>query len=162
MRTIRAVLLTSFLMAACAPVATPENNQPAPTSPAMEKRSKLGADDTGGNGETGGAMTSSPKVAAVSSQAATARTISITAANWAFTPSVITVKKGEKVLLNLVGESGIHGIGIPGLGISQRIDLGATTSVTLPTDAAGTYDFRCNVPCGPGHKEMKGTITIEE
>ena len=121
----------------------------------MESSSKTGADDTGGNGETGGMMESSSKSAA-------ARTVTLTASNFAFTPNVITVKKGEKVNLNLVSESGIHGIGIPGLGISQRMEVGADVSIALPTDTAGTFDFKCNVPCGSGHREMKGTIVIEE
>ncbi|TSC57118.1 MAG: cytochrome c oxidase subunit II [Candidatus Peregrinibacteria bacterium Greene0416_62] len=114
-------------------------------------------EDTGGNGETGGAMVPSSKA-----PAASVRMVEITASNFAFTPSMITVKKGEEVTLNLIGESGIHGIGIPGFGISQRVDLGQTVSIAIPTDTAGTFDFKCNVPCGSGHKEMKGTIVIEE
>lgn len=93
--------------------------------------------------------------------AMSARTITIAANNFAFTPNMITVKKGEKVTLSLVGQSGIHGIGIPELGINQKIDLGQTVSIELPTDAAGSYAFKCNVPCGSGHKEMTGTIVIE-
>lgn len=149
MKTLRILLLFSLVLAACAPVG-PENGDTASSSAAM---SAEGADDTGGNGETG---------AAASSASGTARVIEITASDWAFTPSAITVKKGEKVTLKLTGASGVHGIGIPGLGISQRIDLGQSVSIALPTDTPGSYDFRCNVPCGAGHKEMTGTIVIEE
>ena len=97
-----------------------------------------------------------------SEAAMTPRVITITASNWAFSPSSITVKKGEKVTLKLVGESGIHGLAIPGLGISQRIEVGQTVSITLPTDTAGSQSFFCNIPCGSGHKSMMGTITITE
>lgn len=151
MKTLRILLLTSFFLAACAPVAIDTNSSSSSPS-GMED-----ADDTGGNGETGTVSS-----AAASSQAGTARVIEITAADWAFTPSSITVKKGENITLKLTGASGVHGLGIPGLGISQRIDLGADVFVALPTDKSGSYSFFCNIPCGSGHKEMKGTIVIEE
>jgi cytochrome c oxidase subunit II len=101
-------------------------------------------------------MTTSSKPAA-----AQARTVVVTADNWTFSPSVIRIKKGETVSLQLKGEEGVHGIMVPGLNINQKIDLGQTVTVAVATDVAGTYDFFCNVPCGPGHKQMKGQIIIE-
>ena len=93
---------------------------------------------------------------------AEARVIVITATDWEFSPSAITVKKGEKVTLRITGAEGKHGIAIADLGINTMIDAGKTVDVALPTDKAGTFSFRCSVPCGPGHQEMMGTITISE
>ena len=144
MKTLRILLLTSFFLAACAPVATDTNSPSSPSD--ME-----GADDTGGNGETG---------AAASSDAATARVIEITASNWAFAPSAISVKKGENVVVRLRGDIGIHGFAIRGTNVSVTVNSGEVIDVTLPTDAEGSFEFFCNVPCGEGHKDMKGTLTV--
>jgi cytochrome c oxidase subunit 2 len=90
------------------------------------------------------------------------RTVHMDANNWAFTPSTITIKKGEKVTLELTGVSGDHGISIPDLGINQKFSAGETVSVSIPTDKTGIFNFRCNVPCGQGHRDMTGTIIIED
>lgn len=114
---------------------------------------------TGTGGSSSSAALSSPS--SVSSADAQARTIRVVATNWAFTPSTITAKVGEKVRLELVGESGNHGIGVPALGLDVKFNEGQTVTVDLPTDKAGVYPFRCNVLCGEGHFDMMGTIIIE-
>ena len=93
---------------------------------------------------------------------ASARIITVATSNFVFTPNAITVKKGEKITLRLQGKEGMHGFGIPDLGINTSVAEGKTVDVELPTDQTGTFSFRCTVPCGPGHKEMTGTITITE
>lgn len=90
------------------------------------------------------------------------RIIRVEASNWAFAPSVITVKKGEKVQVQLVGISGRHGFAVSGLGINAEISAGQTVNIDLPTDRAGTFSFLCSIPCGSGHREMTGKIIIEE
>lgn len=90
-----------------------------------------------------------------------ARTIKMTAEFWKFTPSVIRVKQGEQVTLEIAGISGTHGIAIPDLGIDETIMQGGTVSVKIPTNKTGTFDFRCSVQCGSGHNDMTGKIIIE-
>lgn len=92
----------------------------------------------------------------------TSRTITMTVESFQFTPNIITAKKGEKVKIRMTGLSGTHGFAIPDLGINTAIAAGKTVHVELPTDRAGTFTFFCSIPCGPGHKNMKGTITITE
>jgi cytochrome c oxidase subunit II len=92
---------------------------------------------------------------------AVVRKISITASNWQFAPDVITVKKGEKVQLIITATEGMHGFAIPGLRINESLDAGQTIVIDLPTDVSGNFEFRCSIPCGPGHRDMKGTIVIE-
>jgi cytochrome c oxidase subunit II len=87
--------------------------------------------------------------------------ITVTATNFAFTPNMIRVKKGEKVQLNFAGAEGYHGVAIKDLGINVSFAAGETKTINLPTDKAGTFAFRCSVPCGPGHRDMIGTIIIE-
>ena len=117
----------------------------------------------GSVGTDGGAASSaaSSEALAVSSPASEARVVRVEVANWAFTPSLVTPKVGEQVKVEFVGVSGNHGIGVPDLGIDVKLDEGQTAVVDLPTDKAGTFPFRCNVMCGEGHREMKGTIVIE-
>jgi len=90
-----------------------------------------------------------------------ARTITMTAELWKFTPNVVTVKQGEKVTLEVTGVSGTHGLSIPGLGINETIIQGQTVSVDVPTDKVGTLDFLCSIQCGSGHSDMSGKIIIE-
>ena len=90
-----------------------------------------------------------------------AQVITVNVDNWSFSPAAITAKKGDNVSLRLMGVSGAHGLAIPGFGISVPLSAGETKTVTLPTDTEGTFEFFCNVPCGSGHRDMRGTITIE-
>ncbi len=88
--------------------------------------------------------------------------IVITAHNFLFTPSVITVKKGTAVTLRLQGVAGTHGFAIPAFRINTTIAAGKTVDVQLPTDSAGTFEFFCSVSCGPDGTSMRGTITVLE
>lgn len=95
-------------------------------------------------------------------QPTSSRVIDITTRNWEFSPANMSVKKGEKITIQLHGESGIHGFAVPDLGINQPVRPGETIAVQLPTDTPGTYRFFCSIPCGKGHIDMKGTIVVEE
>lgn len=90
------------------------------------------------------------------------RVIAVSVDNFTFTPSVISLIKGEKVKIRLTGVAGDHGFSIPELGINTSVGAGQTIEVEIPTDKTGTFTFFCSIPCGPGHRDMKGTITIRE
>ena len=90
------------------------------------------------------------------------RIVTVTAEDWSFTPATILVKKGEKIQLSIEGITGAHGYAIPELGINVGVNPGETVLVDLPTDTAGEFAVRCSVPCGSGHRDMTGTIVIEE
>ncbi len=89
------------------------------------------------------------------------KVVTVTATNFAFTPNMIRVKKGEKVQLNFASAEGSHGVAIKDLGINVSFAAGQTKSIDLPTDQTGTFAFKCSVPCGSGHKDMIGTIVVE-
>lgn len=88
--------------------------------------------------------------------------ITMTVTDFAFSPSTIRVKKGENVVLRLTAVNGTHGFGATELGLNVRIEPGETQDIVIPTGTAGTFAFKCSVPCGSGHREMTGTIIIEE
>lgn len=85
----------------------------------------------------------------------------ITAKQWSFSPSVIKVKKGDKVVLKLTSADVAHGMFIPDFGINAVIKPKEITVVEFVADKTGTFKFSCNIPCGVGHIGMTGTIIVE-
>jgi cytochrome c oxidase subunit 2 len=96
----------------------------------------------------------------VAAQTGDVRVIQMTVKNFAFEPSNIQLSKGDKVKLVMNVESGNHGIAIPGFNIEQSLPQGTTQTVEFTADQTGSFNFFCNVPCGPGHKEMIGSIIV--
>ena len=100
---------------------------------------------------TGSAVTQSSSSSDVSTTV-----ITIKASRWQYDPGVIHVKKGDHVKLVIDNTDTQHGIVIPGLGV-KGID-----SVEFTADTIGTFDFHCPTFCGDGHREMAGTLIVEE
>jgi cytochrome c oxidase subunit II len=107
--------------------------------------------------QSSAAMMSSEKPAAAKPSV---RVVEISMSDWEFSQSVLNVKKGEKVVIRLKDIDGVHSFMSNDLGINVALKEGETKEFPLPTDKTGTFMFRCGIPCGPGHKDMKGTITV--
>ena len=86
----------------------------------------------------------------------------MTAKNYEFDPSIITVKKGEKVRLIITATDRDHGIKIQGYDIDQMLKKGETATIEFTASKAGTFEFKCSVYCGMGHRKMKGKLVVEE
>ena len=86
----------------------------------------------------------------------------MTAKNYVFDPGVITVKKGEKVRLIITATDRDHGIKIEGYDINQELKKGDPATIEFTADKAGTFEFKCSVYCGMGHRKMKGKLVVEE
>ncbi len=84
------------------------------------------------------------------------------AKQFSFEPSTITVKKGDTVKINLNSIDVDHGIGITEFNVNLKVGKGETKSVEFVADKAGTFTMFCNVFCGADHKDMKGTLLVEE
>ena len=104
--------------------------------------------------------TTSSVAAAASSAPAQAKVVSMTVENWKFSQTQVNFAAGDTATIRLTNLTGIHGFAVNDLGINIRINPGETKDIVIPTDKPGTYTFYCSVPCGPGHKDMKGTIVI--
>lgn len=91
-----------------------------------------------------------------------ARVIEVVAKRWEFLPGVITVKKGEKVRLNIISVDVAHGFALSAFGVSQPLVPGQMTVVEFVADKAGTFNFFCSVYCGEGHGGMTGTLVVED
>jgi cytochrome c oxidase subunit 2 len=89
------------------------------------------------------------------------RVVTITAKRFQFTPSEVTVKRGETVKLELRSEDVVHGFFMKTLGIDTEIYPGKTTEVVLTPQTAGRFTTICDHFCGSGHGNMKMTIVVE-
>ena len=92
----------------------------------------------------------------------TSRIIKLTAQRYRFTPNVINVKAGERVVLEVKSMDFTHGMNFPDFKL--RVDLlpGRVTRVELPAQKAGVYDFLCDNFCGDGHEDMNGKLVVTD
>src|SRR3974390_2069860 len=98
----------------------------------------------------------------VAQSASAIHEITMTAKNYVFDPSVITVKKGEKVRLLITATDRDHGIKIEGYDLDQVLKKGDTTTIEFTADKAGTFPFKFSVYWGMGNRKMKGKLIVEE
>ncbi len=89
------------------------------------------------------------------------RVVDVEVQNFAFIPNAISLRQGEKVTLKVTSTTGDHSFMAADLGVNVKVSEGQTVYVDIPTEEAGTFSFRCAVPCGSGHMDMTGTIVIE-
>jgi plastocyanin len=88
-----------------------------------------------------------------------ARTIAVTADDFAFSPDTITMQAGEDVTIVLTAEDVQHDFSVMGVGHVVHAKKGKTAQGGLRITKPGTYKFWCTVR---GHKRagMTGTITV--
>lgn len=87
---------------------------------------------------------------------------SINARQWEFSPSSISVKKGDRVKLTITSFDVPHGFALPEYNIDELLAPGVTKTVEFTADKAGSFGFFCNVFCGSGHTNMKGMLIVSE
>lgn len=88
--------------------------------------------------------------------------VSVQASQFTFSPSTITVNKGDTVRMTVTSADVNHGLSIPAFGVSKSIDAGATVTVEFVADKTGEFPFFCSVFCGEGHGQMRGTLIVKE
>jgi len=90
------------------------------------------------------------------------KVIEITAKKFEFTPSEITLKKGEPVILRMTTADRVHGFMSKPLKFDTDIPVGKTTDVAVTPDTAGDFTVICDHYCGSGHGGMKMKVTVVE
>ncbi len=87
----------------------------------------------------------------------------MTAKKWEFSPATITVNKGDKVKLSIqnINTDQDHGFIISDFNVNKKLVSGQTTVVEFTADKTGTFTFSCNVFCGAGHSDMRGTLIVK-
>lgn len=89
------------------------------------------------------------------------KTITITAEQWKFIPSTITVKQGDLVKLLITSTDVKHGFSLSAFDVNVNLNPGETTVVEFGASKTGTFAFSCSVFCGSGHAHMSGTLIVE-
>ncbi|MBI4117794.1 MAG: cupredoxin domain-containing protein [Parcubacteria group bacterium] len=88
------------------------------------------------------------------------KVFTLIATNWQFTPSNISVKKGDEVILKITSQEGTHGFSLPDFGIVKTLNPQETVVVEFTADKIGTFSFFCSIFCGSGHSTMRGALTV--
>jgi len=110
----------------------------------------------GSNGMMGGG---SPGATAPSPEP-NAEKASVSAREWSFSPSRLSLKAGEPVNVTLKNDgTTFHTFTVKGIRFDLRADAGQSLSGALTIPRPGRYTFACSVP---GHEQagMHGTITV--
>lgn len=97
-----------------------------------------------------------------SSQSATMKKITVMGSDFAFTPSTLTVKKGDEVSIVFKNEGKYpHNFTISELGIATKtVKPGQEDTIVFAPKKTGSFTFVCTVP-GHADRGMTGTITVE-
>ena len=88
------------------------------------------------------------------------KVIEITAKKFQFTPSEITLKRGEPVILRLTTTDRVHGFMAKPFKIDTDIPPDKTTDVAITPETAGNFTIICDHYCGTGHSNMKMKVTV--
>jgi len=88
--------------------------------------------------------------------------IEITAKRFSYSPSEITVKKGEPVDLVFHTADVGHGIKFKELGLQTQIGKGSDGELRFTPDKAGDFVGHCSHFCGTGHGSMMLMLHVTE
>jgi cytochrome c oxidase subunit 2 len=90
------------------------------------------------------------------------KVIHINAKKFEYSPSTITLKKGEPVVLELSSEDRTHGFNLKDFEIRGDVKPGEVTRIAFTPGKTGSFTFSCDVFCGGGHPDMSGTLIVTE
>src|ERR1700744_5478691 len=90
------------------------------------------------------------------------RIIEIHAKRFSFTPSEITLVKGETATLAITAEDTTHGLSIPDLNVNVTLNKGKTVKVDVTPSQTGTFQGQCNHFCGVGHGSMLFKVIVKD
>jgi cytochrome c oxidase subunit 2 len=93
---------------------------------------------------------------------ATPRRVEVVAKRFEFTPSEITLKKGEPVILVLTSKDVQHGLKLDAFNQVVIAKKGESSQVEFTPGEAGTFVAQCASFCGAGHGSMKLTVHVTE
>lgn len=76
---------------------------------------------------------------------------------------ILTVHRGDTVVLKLTSSDVIHGFSFKDFGIfiEDGVRPGQVKLITLKADKVGEFTFSCNIICGSQHKNMQGVLVVK-
>ena len=82
-----------------------------------------------------------------------------------FTPDIVRVKQGDKVVFNWTNvetaRDATHGFGLHGYNVNLSIDPGATERAEIVATKSGVYPYYCTEFCSALHMEFTGWLLVE-
>ena len=93
---------------------------------------------------------------------ATPQRVEVVAKRFEFTPSEITLKKGEPVVLVLTSKDVQHGLKLDAFNKVIIAKKGESSQAEFTPTEAGTFVAQCASFCGSGHGSMKLTVHVTE
>ena len=81
--------------------------------------------------------------------------------SFSFAPSIITVKKGDKIRITLDNTGGFHDLKIDEFNVAtKKIQTGQQDAIEFTADKTGSFEYYCSVG---EHRQMgmKGTLIVE-
>jgi cytochrome c oxidase subunit II len=90
-----------------------------------------------------------------------AKVIKISAKRFDYAPARLTLKKGQRVVLELTSADVVMGFNLPDFNVRGDMIPGKVTRVEFTPDKTGEFTFLCDIFCGSGHEEMHGRIAVE-
>ncbi|MBI2862256.1 MAG: cupredoxin domain-containing protein [Chloroflexi bacterium] len=83
------------------------------------------------------------------------------ASQFAYTPNIITVNKGDRVRLRVQPTDVSHGLYVDTYNVGVQASPGQEGVVEFVADRAGKFRFRCAETCGPFHPFMIGELEVQ-
>ncbi|MEW6031556.1 MAG: PBP1A family penicillin-binding protein [Bacillota bacterium] len=84
----------------------------------------------------------------------------IAAYRWAFSPNVITVPFGTRVILKVQAQDANHGFALPAYGIDEICLKGRQKTIIFVADQPGTFTFYSSVYAGKDTAKMTGQFVV--
>ena len=72
----------------------------------------------------------------------------------------MTIKRGERVTIRLIGDDRAHGLLVKPLGVDLDASPNDPDEITIAPAQPGTYPAICDHYCGMGHGGMKMTFVV--
>lgn len=88
--------------------------------------------------------------------------IKMTAENWKWSPDVIRVKQGTRVVIAFDSYDASHSFELKAYKIKVPLPEGKTGQVEFVAHRSGEFSWRCGRPCGDGCAKMRGKLIVEE
>lgn len=90
-----------------------------------------------------------------------ARTISVTADGFAFSPDRMTARVGEALSIELTSVDIAHDLNVDAFDGHVYAEAGQTAEGGFTASSAGEFDYYCSIP---GHREagMEGRLVVDE
>ena len=84
----------------------------------------------------------------------------IDAGKFTYSPAVLHVNPGDKVIIELASTDVVHGLYVDGYDFTITAEPGQPATLSFTADRSGTFRLRCSVTCGALHPFMTGKLQV--